>query len=207
MYCRHCNVHDGVAAPIRPITPVTDFRTRTIGIPVKLEPNYNHDKIYLLFAVRLLSSGREIDDYAAYTEHYTPPHGLLRPTTRTESCGCHQQQGARNEHHWYTTHGEHLPSPEEQHVLDSRAATLPEEFRKWNRDALEQAAQRRASAEGAKAHPVSLRETQRLRPPHCSRHARRKLQARQEAWRRTRRRLGQKSGRQTDPTEAMKRNL
>eukprot|EP00965_Chrysotila_dentata_P025049 830803-Pleurochrysis_carterae.AAC.2 len=151
------NVHDGAAAPMRPITSVTKIwfdqawtvrlcqtpevgaplpaMTRTIETPVELEPNYKQDTIYLLFAVRLLPNREELDDYVAYTEHYyapqpSPPYhsnrvlwveiwkgdcrGIIPVWVLDVTSG--RAPGSRI--NWYTTHGERLPSPEEQHVLN-----------------------------------------------------------------------------------------
>eukprot|EP00965_Chrysotila_dentata_P164874 5443908-Pleurochrysis_carterae.AAC.1 len=91
------NVHDGAAAPMQPITPITEptgelgwhvrlCQTPEIGLPlpavtrdlrvaVARNPMYDRDAIFLTFATRFLPEGEYVADYAASAENYfsTPP--------------------------------------------------------------------------------------------------------------------------------------
>eukprot|EP00965_Chrysotila_dentata_P054637 1813944-Pleurochrysis_carterae.AAC.1 len=139
-------------------------RNRELSVAVARDPRYDQDTIFLTFAIRFLPRGEDIEEYAANSGRYysTPPsiyqstkvlwieiwkddhRGIIpvRLLSNTNSSAPEASLlGVRLTENTYRRLRSNMCST-------AFLATLPEEFRRWNRDALEQAAQRRAAAEG-----------------------------------------------------------
>eukprot|EP00965_Chrysotila_dentata_P182523 6027051-Pleurochrysis_carterae.AAC.1 len=145
------NVHDGTAAPMRPITPITEptgesgwhvrlcqtpeiggplpAETRELRVAVARNPRYDQDTIFLTFAMRFLPGGEYVAEYAASADNYysTPPsiyHSsrvLWIEIWKDDHRGVIPSQRAGSEPPRCTAHGGHLPPSEEQQLLNSCA--------------------------------------------------------------------------------------